>query len=235
MVRKDEINSLMESKFDELKDVFISETKKALVNEIKEEMKRLFAEELEKIKSEMNKKVEKLESTAVMLQKHVENLKLSNRNLLKRCEENEQYGRRLCLRVKGIPKKNSETADDVLNQVRNLFKEADVVIPEAVLDRAHRVSKESNDIIVRFTTFRHRTLFYRNRKKLENKSIHLDLTKSRLQLLNDARNMTENDGDVNFCYADINCRAKLRFKNNRELFFESIDDLKEKLASIRDE
>ena len=72
--------------------------------------------------------------------------------------------------------------------------------------------------MVRFTTFRHRTLFYRNRKKLKNQSIHFDLTKARLSLLNEARKVIENNEDVAFCYADINCCCKLRFKNDNKLF-----------------
>ena len=131
------------------------------------------------------------------------------RNSKKKCEKHEQYGRRLCLRIKGLPKKTKEDANDVLNQVHDLLKEAEVEIPDAVLDRAHRISKENNDAIIRFTTFRHRTLFYRNRKKLKNQSIHLDLTKSRLSLLNEARKLIENNEDIAFCYADINCPCKL--------------------------
>ena len=73
-----------------------------------------------------------------------------------------------------------------------------------------------------FTTFRHRTLFCHNRKKLKNQSIRLDLTKSRLSLLNNARKLIENNDDIAFCYADINCRCKLRFKNNNEFFFTSL-------------
>ena len=46
MVRKDEINAMMESKFDELKNVFIAETKEVLISSIKEEIKTVFAEEL---------------------------------------------------------------------------------------------------------------------------------------------------------------------------------------------
>ena len=86
------------------------------------------------------------------------------------------------------------------------------------------------NIIVRFTTFRHRTLFYRNRKKLKNRSIHLDLTNFRLSLLNEARKLIENNEDIAFCYADVNCRCKLRFKSNDEFFFESLDVLKGKLS-----
>ena len=118
----------------------------------------------------------------------------------------------------------------MLNQVRDLFKEPEVEIPDAVLNRAHRISKENNDVIVRFTTFRHRALFYRDRKKLKNQSIHLDLTKSRLSLLNEARKLIENNEDIAFCYADINCRCKLRFRNNDEFFFKLLDILKSELS-----
>ena len=66
---------------------------------------------------------------------------------------------------KRFSEKNKEDANDVLNQVRDPFKEAEVDFPDAVLDRAYRISKENNDVIVCFTTLRHRTLFYHNRKK----------------------------------------------------------------------
>ena len=89
---------------------------------------------------------------------------------------------------------------------------------------------ELTELQQRITTFRHWTLFYRNRKKLKNKSIHLDLTKSRLSLLNEARKLIENNEDIAFCYADINCRCKLQFKNNDDFFFESLDVLKSKLS-----
>ena len=55
-----------------------------------------------------------------------------------------------------------------------------MVIPDPYIDRAHRVSKTNDTVIVRFTTFRHRTMFYRNKKALKGGvTAHLDLTKSR--------------------------------------------------------
>ena len=225
MVRKDEINAMMESMFDELKIVFIGETKEILISSIKEEMKTLFAEELAKFKEEVYKKMDEITSTNKMLQQHVTSLKRSNEDLIKKCEENEQYGRRLCLRIKGIPRREKERSDEVLEQVRKLFGEAEVTIPDAVLDRAHRVSKSNHDVIVRFTTFRHRTLFYGKRKTLKSKSVHLDLTKSRL--MHDAKNLTSSRSNIAFCYADINCRCKVRYSDGKELFFESISDLED--------
>ena len=75
--------------------------------------------------------------------------------------------------------------------MKKLIKEeAEVDVPEKTNDRAHRVGpkrKKNQAIIVRFSTFRHRTLFYRAREKLKNgvKS-HIDLTKKRFNLLLDA-------------------------------------------------
>ena len=67
MVRKDKINSMIESKFAELKNVFIRETKEILTSSIKEEMKTLFAEELAKFKEEVYKNIDEITSTNKML------------------------------------------------------------------------------------------------------------------------------------------------------------------------
>ena len=96
--------------------------------------------------------MDEITSTNKMLQQHVTSLKRSNEELITKCEENEQYGRRLCLKIKGMPRKEKERPDEVLEQVRKLSGEAESTIPDAVLDRAHRVSKCNHNGIVRFTT-----------------------------------------------------------------------------------
>lgn len=48
--------------------------------------------------------------------------------------------------------------------IRKLIDEANVVIPEAFIDRAHRVSKINDTVIGRFTTVAHHTMLYCNRK-----------------------------------------------------------------------
>ena len=45
MVRKDEINTLIESKVDELKNAFVNEAKELLIKKMKDEIKKLFAED----------------------------------------------------------------------------------------------------------------------------------------------------------------------------------------------
>ena len=76
-------------------------------------MKILFAEVLAKYKKEVYKKIDEIISNK-MLYQHLTSLKRSNEDLIKKCEENEQYGRQLCFRIKGIPRKEKERSDEVL-------------------------------------------------------------------------------------------------------------------------
>ena len=100
-------------------------------------------------------------------------LNISNQN---NNEELEQYGRCLYLRIDGVPTKTSESSDDVSDSVKSLFQEAKVDISESVIERAHRTGSRYLDtasnnycksIIIRFTTFRHITMFYRAKNKLK--------------------------------------------------------------------
>ena len=100
---------------------------------------------------------------------------------------------------------------------------AECDIPEVVIDRAHRIGKgyvEKNSkklcksIIVRFSTFRHRTKFYRSRSKLKNNvKVKLDLTKSRYTIFTKAIETAKQSNVVDCVMVDINCRLKVVFKN----------------------
>ena len=110
--------------------------------------------------------------TVSLLQKHENSLKTSNIALQKKysdlelsIDNNEQYSRRTCLRITNIPFEEKETSEEVLEKLKKLIKvEAEADIPEKAIDRAHRVGPKKNKnqaIIVKFSTFRHRALFYR--------------------------------------------------------------------------
>ena len=62
-----------------------------------------------------------------------------NINNQSRNAELEQYGRRLCLRIDGVPTVKNGSNDEVLEFTRSLFKEANVAVPDNVLDGAHRI------------------------------------------------------------------------------------------------
>ena len=78
-----------------------------------------------------------------------------------------------------------------------------MVILDACLNRAHQVSKTNDTVIMRFTTFRQRTTFYRSRKALKGGvTIHIDLTKSRLDLLMKANKYVKDISNVDFVDSD---------------------------------
>ena len=200
-------------------------------------MKVLIQSEFQNTIQKYKSHLDEVSSTVAMLQQHMTNLKqehlnfqertrIDRQDLEKYCEENEQYSRRLCLRIKNLKKQENESSKKVLEEIKCLFSGASINIPDACIDRAHRVSKTDDTVIVTFATFRHRTMFYRKRKELKNGvKVHLDLTKARLDLLIKADKYVKNLSNVDFVYADINCRLKIHFSNNNESFFDSMDDL----------
>ena len=72
-------------------------------------------------------------------------------------------------------------------------------------------------------------MFYRAKNKLKRGvRIKLDLTKSKYDLLKRANDNVKEVPSIKFCYADINCRLKLRFNDeNQDIFFSSFDDLRD--------
>ena len=145
-------------------------------------------------------------------------------------DELEQYGRRLCVRIDGGPTIDNETSDEVLDKVKSLIKETSCDIPDVVIDRAHQTGKGYNgkSIIVRFTTFRNRTMFLRSRANLKNNvKLTLDLTKNRYKTFTRAIETVKSYDNVNCAMVDINCRLKVALKDESSKFFTDIMSLKE--------
>ena len=232
----------MEETFEELRCYF-----NAKVTEQGENLTKVFNDVLNDLREEITKQIQNemkshckhLESENQMLKHQVlelRKLNIANQNNSKKLK---QYGRRLCFRINGVPTKANESSDNVLDSVKFLFKEAKVDIVESVIDGAHRIGSRyleasSNNccksIIIRFTTFRHRTMFYRAKNKLKRGvRIKLDLTKSRYDLLKRANDHVKEVPSIKFCYADVNCRLKVKFndENQKDIFFSSFDDLRD--------
>ena len=167
-----------------------------------------------------NDKIDELESRIVIMKRHIA---LLQNNV----DDTEQYNRRLCLRINGIPPVadgERETAEMCLEKVQNAFKELEVEVPDTIIDRAHRIGKprivkgrKVHQVIVRFTTWRHRTLVYRARKKCPNYKIKLDLTKRRIDIIQKATSLLE-EKKLGFAFADINCRLSAKIGDTFEHF-----------------
>ena len=157
----------------------------------------------------------------------------------RRIDDAEQHSRRLCLRIDNVLVDDKETSEQCLNKIMHVIDNMDVAINRDMIDRVHRIGKkfarektEDSDnsevtdnedrevpgmsstryqqIIVRFTSWRARTLIHRKRKSARNKiKIKLDLTKRRLNLMKFARRESKAHVKVDFVFADVNCNIYL--------------------------
>ena len=119
-----------------------------------------------------------------------------------------------------------------------VFKELKVDIPDPVLDRAHHIGKPKmvgkmkvQQMIARFTTWRHRTLVYRAQKNFKKYKIHLNLTKPRLDLLIKANNLLD-ENDEMFVFADVNCRLCAKM-NESFKYFETLGEFQDIVRKAR--
>ena len=48
-------------------------------------------------------------------------------------------------------------------------------------------------------------------------------------MLSEANKLASDNQNVNFCYADVNCRLKIRRNDNRQDFFDTLEDLRDLL------
>ena len=124
------------------------------------------ANELVDLSSKFDQKFKLIEDQLKITQSDLELVKNSNFLLEKRCNRLEQYSRRECLEIKGIPA-NIEHKDLIpsLNPVFELLK---VDVDKKEIQACHRVSAKSNDVIIKFTNRQTRNSIYENRKCLKN-------------------------------------------------------------------
>ena len=78
-------------------------------------------------------------------------------------------------------------------------------------------------MIIRFTTWRHRTAVYKARKASSKYKIRLDLTKKRLNGMMKVSNDL-NAKKLGFAFADVNCRLCAKI-GDKFVYFNANDDL----------
>lgn len=178
-----------------------------------------------------DKKISQLNDRVGVLSSAIDSIKKGNDDL-------EQYSRRYCLRINGVKKDKNETAGDCLGKVLEISKSLDVDIKESDIDRAHRIGKKKEVIIVKFHSFSKRTALYRARKGNESTKstkIHLDLTKQRLDLLDVAKKKIDahKQTNVQFVFADINCNTVAKLKDGSFKFFNNIEQFLKIITILR--
>ena len=196
-----------------------------------------FTEAIDKLEEKFEKKLLDYNNKIENLVRRVDELEGLAKvveKLDEKIDDSEQYSRRLCLRVNGIPVYKGDPKEDCVEKVHEMFNESGVTIDKDAIDRAHRIGRINNhgkqQIIIRFESFRERTLVYKDRKKCKNAKIVLDLTKRRLNLLLWAKETIKDRDDIDFAFADINCNIGIRMKDGEFFFFRNEQELYDKIS-----
>ena len=205
-----------------------------------DDFKKYILSKLEEKIAQQDKKIEMLESALELKDKTIE-------NLLIKCDDNEQYSRRSCLRVNGLvfDEKKDENVEDL---VENCFKELDLPLDKNCIDRAHRIGKvfiddsgkKTKQVIVKFRSwvprvnfFKSRPRFVNNKKPDKSFSVSLDLTKRRYELLKFAKGVIKDYPSISFAFADINCSLGFKTNDNNFYYFNDQTQFEKSLSKFK--
>lgn len=202
--------------------------------------------ELLEMLQKLNKRVDTLEGKVMQLEGSLAVAGHVNTVLRDQIDDLQQYQRRSCLVIEGIPLDGEETTQKLRGKVETIVTtklgDGSVVKEEFNdhYDKCHRIGKVKNSqqpVIVKFKTDSFREYLYRQRKKTPaGVKFKVSLTKKRIELLEIAESMSKDFEQIKFAYADPNGNTKfmLRFPYKRKwtLPFKNESEAAEKLALL---
>ena len=161
------------------------------------------------VSSIVNGVLEGLQSAVASQKDEIKQLRTENNELKSRIatletktDAAEQYSRRNCLRIAGVPEPTGGQTENTDDYVIKLTHDLGVEVNLNDIERSHRIGKpralgRSRDIIVKFASYRVRRKVYGVRTQTKVKGfmgvyINEDLTRQRSQLLRKARKMVKN-------------------------------------------
>ena len=163
--------------------------------------------------------------------------------LKSKVDDMEQYTRRNCLKITGVPEERNDNTDVlVMNVINNLvLKENEEKIGIKDISRSHRVGKfrpqnRPRDIIVKFVSYRDRARVYGNKRNLKAYNnnptkktdpiyINEALTQTRSELFRKTRELVKSR-KLHSCWTyDGRIYAKLHGVHGRKIIISSVEDL----------
>ena len=101
-----------------------------MFKKLKEETISKFEEKFD----EQNRKIDELEEKIAIQANTID-------QLIIKCDANEQYSRRSCLRIYGIECSDYERNDNVLQRVKECYEEINLPFQDENIDRVHRIGR----------------------------------------------------------------------------------------------
>ena len=171
---------------------------------------------------ELLKKIGKLEDKVAELESELIVTRNVNELLSQEVDDLQQYQRRACVTLDGITPSEHETTEEITKKTKNVmlknlnFSEKEVDIE---LDKCHRLGptrdgKQSTIVRFRLHVFKENVCQKQKEIKRKKIKVKLSLTKHRTKTIKHAHQITENNAEVKFVYADMNGNLKLRLHNS---------------------
>ena len=227
---EESVKSIIESL---TKNLLTKEDMQGIITTLEERLESLIPSKIEEFKKPMESKVTSLEAKIAMYESHMNELEI----IIDDCE---QYSRRSCLKIDGIPlsQNGKESASECIEKVMAVLSEIDVDVSADDIDRSHRVRRKrikndgssSQTMIVKLHTWEDRSAIYKARKKLKNKRIYVDLTRRRANLLTLAHTMVRSNPNYDFAFSDIHCRLGVKGTCGTLKFFNTKEELLDLLS-----
>ena len=115
------------------------------LNEMFEDLKRDVLSKLEERISNQDNRIEQLEAE-LKVSKNVNDLLAAKCKATEiKCDDNEQYSRRTCLRIHGVKISDDARSENVMNLVKECYSDIDLKFNEEEIDRTHRIGKVFTD------------------------------------------------------------------------------------------
>ncbi|XP_035662423.1 uncharacterized protein LOC118406476 [Branchiostoma floridae] len=161
----------------------------------------------ESVRSSIQDELKKLQDQLVQQERKCTSLQEAYNNLEAKYNDLEQYSRRNCIVISGIPEPPVEEGTDnaVMELVNNKLK-CDPPINNQHIDRSHRLGKPRTDgkprpVIVKFVSYRQKSAVMRAKTKVDARDvlrkdkmyINDNLTKGNMQLLKEARSLVKSN------------------------------------------
>ena len=136
----------------------------------------------------------KLEKTTKGIKKQANEIQSELQTKSNILEDLQQYSRRNCLIITGLPERTGENSDNV---IKDLAEEIGVTINDSDIDRSHRLGPPTagrmRPIIVKMTRYNKRLELIRSRRKLKGRNIGIQesLTEYKQYLLKKAQELVK--------------------------------------------
>lgn len=219
MSKSSKKRSPSDTKYDELKHFVETELKQFTeewrLNNNKQKEASGFESAVQRLEDRLKKAIDKVEMKLKVLEETMED----------QVDKMEQYSRRNCLLLHGVPEAANEDTDElILQQAQKMLGSSGISITD--IDRSHRLGPRRTTatalkqgprpIIVRFTNYRARQKIFSNKKSLKGSKqiITESLTKRRMNWFRRVRDILGStkvwtvDGRIMFIMGDKICKIE---------------------------